>query len=223
MPQGGELGEQPLAELHATVVERDGDLHAAKATPSRSHRIAFPNLSDGKAFAMTTNDAERWRELGQQLRVDSVRASAAAKLRPPNVFHVRGRSHGRPRGQIPSLRLRRTRRSTKRSPDLLQGPRVAARLLPLQGVRGDHRRGAPHLPQARQPARGTPDPAHPVGRRRDRIARPGPADRRRGRARRRSASTGFRTACGCSAATARWPRAPCGRRSSTPRSTSSTT
>jgi transketolase len=32
---------------------------------------------------MTTNDAERWRELGQQLRVDSVRSSAAAKSGHP--------------------------------------------------------------------------------------------------------------------------------------------
>src|SRR5262245_424239 len=48
-----------------------------------SHRIAFPNLSDGKASRMTSNDAERWRELGQQLRVDSVRAAAAANSGHP--------------------------------------------------------------------------------------------------------------------------------------------
>src|SRR5262245_35855901 len=33
----GQLGEQPLTELHAPVVERDGDLHGAKVTPPRSH------------------------------------------------------------------------------------------------------------------------------------------------------------------------------------------
>ena len=42
-------------------------------------------------------------------------------------------------------------------------------------------------------------------------------------ARRRSSSNSCRPASGCSAATARWPRARCGRRSSTPPTTSSTT
>ena len=38
-----------------------------------------------------------------------------------------------------------------------------------------------------------------------------------------SCSTGCRTGSGCCAATRRWPRARCGRRSSTPASTASTT
>ena len=45
--------------------------------------------------------------------------------------------------------------------------------------------------------RGPPDAGDPVGRRRDRLARPGPADRGRHRARRASGSTGCPTASGC--------------------------
>ena len=87
----------------------------------------------------------------------------------------------------------------------------------LQGRRRDHGRGAAHVPQVREPARGTPDSAmlpwvdvatgslgqglpYGVGdRARGQAARPAPVPR-----------------SGCSAATARWPRARCGRRSSTP-------
>ena len=70
----------------------------------------------------------------------------------------------------------------ERPPDLLQGPRVAALLRGAQGG-GDHRRRrAAHVPQARQPARGPSDAAHPADRRRHRLARPGPADRGRRRA-----------------------------------------
>ena len=79
------------------------------------------------------------------------------------------------------------------------------------------------LPQARQPAAGPPDAGAALGRRRHRLARPGPADRRRHGAGRQARWTGCPTASGCCAATARWPRARSGRRSTRRPTTSSTT
>ena len=105
-----ELGEQPLAELRPSVVERHGHLHGAKVTPPRSHRIAFPDHLDGKALLMTTTDAERWRELGQQLRVDSVRASAAASSGHPTSSMSAADLMAVLADRLPALRLRRARR-----------------------------------------------------------------------------------------------------------------
>ena len=73
----------------------------------------------------------------------------------------------------------------QRPPRLLQGPRLAAALRALQGGGRDRRRGAAHLPRVRLPPAGPPDAGDPLGRRRHRLARPGPADLRRHRARRR--------------------------------------
>src|SRR5690242_19253856 len=59
-----ELGEDALAELHAAVVEGNRDFHQDR-------------------YVTRMNDAERWRELGQQLRVDSIRAAAVTKSGHP--------------------------------------------------------------------------------------------------------------------------------------------
>ena len=53
------LFEDAVAQLHASVVECDRNLHPG---------VTLPRMSD----------LERWRELGQQLRVDAVRASDKA-------------------------------------------------------------------------------------------------------------------------------------------------
>ena len=75
--------------------------------------------------------------------------------------------------------------------------------------------GADDLPQAREPARGPPDARPALGRRRDRLARPGPADRGRRRARGQARARTPRTTSGRSPATASWPRARSGRGSTT--------
>ena len=109
------------------------------------------------------------------------------RLGPPDVLDVGRRPDGRAARRPPAARLPAPGRSAQRPPDLLQGPRLAAVLLGAQGGRGDRRRRAADVPQARHPARGPPDAAHPADRRGDRLARPGPADRRRRRAGRQAA------------------------------------
>ena len=141
-------------------------------------------------------EQERWRELGQQLRVDSVRAAAAAGSGHP--------TSSMSAADLMAVLLDKYLRYDFDDPenpandhlDLLQGPRLAAALLAVQGGRRDHRRGAPHLPQARQPPRGPPDAGAAVGRRRHRLARPGAADRRRASRSPASGSTGCPTASG---------------------------
>jgi transketolase len=59
-----QLGEKALAQLDAAVVEGDRDLHQDR-------------------YVTRMNEAERWRELGQQLRVDSIRCSAVTKSGHP--------------------------------------------------------------------------------------------------------------------------------------------
>jgi len=60
----GKVGEDALAQLHAPVIEGDRDLHLDR-------------------YVTRMNDAERWRELGQQLRVDSIRSSNVTKSGHP--------------------------------------------------------------------------------------------------------------------------------------------
>src|SRR5205085_225256 len=62
--ESGEVGEDALAQLDAAVVEGNRDLHQDR-------------------YVTRMNDAERWRELGQQLRVDSIRSSAVTKSGHP--------------------------------------------------------------------------------------------------------------------------------------------
>ncbi|CAA9465554.1 MAG: Transketolase, partial [uncultured Rubrobacteraceae bacterium] len=106
------------------------------------------------------------------------------QLGPPDLFDVGGRPHERAHEQVPALRLRRAREPGQRPPDLLQRPRLPPPVLDVQGRGRHHRRGADDLPRVRQPPAGPPDPGHPLGRRRHGLFRPGPAHRRRRRARR---------------------------------------
>ena len=99
------------------------------------------------------------------------------ELRPSHLGDVRSRPARGARGRLPPLRLLAAEEPGQRPPGLLEGPRVGApvRDVPRRGRR--HGRRDPHLPQVRQHARGTSDAAHSLGRRRDRLARPGPPDR----------------------------------------------
>ena len=169
------------------------------------------------------HDADFRRELGQQLRVDSVRSSAAAGSGHPtssmSAADLMAVLHRRP----PPARLRQPGQPGQRPPDLLQGPRLAAVLRGAEGGRRDRRRGAADVPQARlaarraTPRRGSRRPTSPPARWaracRSASASRWPAAR----------STSCRSASGCCAATPRWPRARCGRPSSTPAGKGSTT
>ncbi len=169
------------------------------------------------------HDSDWRRELGQQLRVDGIRATAAAGSGHPtssmsasDLMAVLLDGHLR-------LDYSEPGQPGERPPDLLQGSRVAAVLRDPEGRRRDRRRGAADLPQARLAAGGAPDARG--------SRRPTSPPARSARACRSASAwrwpaarwTSCPTACGCSAATARWPRARCGRPSSTPAGSSSTT
>ena len=163
------------------------------------------------------------RELGQQLRVDFVRISAAAGSgHPTSSMSAADLMAVLLDGGYLRMDTERPRQPGERPPDLLQGPRLAAVLRRAQGG-GDHRRRrAPHVPQARLAARGPPDAAHPP------TTSPPARSARASRSRVGVALAGKRLdrlpyRVWCCAATPRWPRARSGRRSSTRRSTSSTT
>ena len=64
MAQRSQLGEDSLAQLDAAVIEGNRDLHQDR-------------------YVTRMTDAERWRELGQQLRVDSIRSTAVTKSGHP--------------------------------------------------------------------------------------------------------------------------------------------
>ena len=143
------------------------------------------------------HDADFRRELGPAAARRLGPRVGRRRLGPSHVLDVRRRPDGRPDRRPSAAGLRAPAQPGQRPPDLLQGPRLAAVLLGPQGGRGDRRRGAADVPQARLAARGPPDAAHPADRRGHRLARPGPADRRRRRDRRRARWTGCPTACGC--------------------------
>ena len=101
-------------------------------------------------------------------------------VRPPDFLPVRRRPHGGAPRQIPALRLGQPPPPQQRPPDLQQGPRLPAALRDVQGGRRHHRRRAAEPAQVRQPLAGPSQPARPaLRRRRDRLARPGAAHRRR--------------------------------------------
>src|SRR6266536_3742006 len=102
------------------------------------------------------------------------------QLGSPDLVDVRRRPDGGAPLEVPALRLRRAQVPRKRPPDLLEGPRLAASLLALQGGRSDLRGGVAHLPQVRKPPRRTPCPRAALGGRGHRLARPGPSDLGRG-------------------------------------------
>ncbi len=126
-----------------------------------------------------TQHHDDWRELGQQLRVDSIRSSSAANSGHPTSSMSAADLMAVLIVEVPALRLRHAGRPAQRPPDLQQGARVAAALRDLQGRGRDQRRGDADLPAARLADRGSSDPGPAVGRRRDRVPRPGTADRRR--------------------------------------------
>ena len=160
-----------MAQLSSTASTRSRSLTPrwSKATATRIHWLRYLGMADFNLY----------RELGQQLRVDAVRASAKAGSGHPtssmsaaDLAAVLLAGHFRYDFDNP-------RDPRERPADLLQGPCVAARLrhLPCGGraVGG----GVPHVPPVRVAARGTPDAGAALGRGRDRLARPGSADRRR--------------------------------------------
>ena len=135
-----------------------------------------------------TSQQDEWRELGQQLRVDSIRSSSAAA------------GSGHPTSSMSAADLMAVLMSKylrydfgtpddPRNDHLIFSKGHASPLLyaMYKAAGADRRRRAADLPRARQPARGPPHAGPAVGRRGDRLARPGPADRRRHRAGRQAA------------------------------------
>ena len=144
----------------------------------RGHRVqARP--ARGRVMAGKGSDFRR--ELGQQLRVDSIRCSAAAGSGHPtssmsaaDLMAVLLDGH---------LRLDYQNPGNPANDHLVFSKGHASPLyysiLKAAGV--DRRRGVPHVPQARLAAGGPPHAADPADRRGDGLARPGAADRRRHR------------------------------------------
>ncbi len=156
-------------------------------------RSSGPRRSAGKAAISRSpwRRARHRRVHGKARRLRIARAPAARRLdplldgrglRPSDVVAVGGRPDGRSPRRPPPLRLGRAEEPCQRPPDLQQGARLAAQLRALPRRRRDHRPGAHDVPQAREPARGSSDAGRPLGRRRDRLARPGSPDRGRDRA-----------------------------------------
>ena len=129
-------------------------------------------------------EVDNWRELGQQLRVDSIRAANVTKS-------------GHPTSSMSAADLMAVLMSKYLHYDYDQpenpnndhlifskGHASPLALLDVQGCRRDHGRRAPHIPRLRQPHGRPSDPRDSVGRRRNRLARPGTADLGRRRARR---------------------------------------
>jgi transketolase len=103
------------------------------------------------------NDPFLWHELAQQLRVDAVRATAAAGSGHP--------SSGMSAADLIAVLLARHLRYDFDHPEdpandhliFSKGARLAVALRALPGRGRDHRRGAHELPPARQPTRGPPN------------------------------------------------------------------
>ena len=126
------------------------------------------------------HDADFRRELGQQLRVDSVRASARRRLGPPDLLDV-GR---RPDGRAASTAICGSTTQHPENPandHLIFSKGHASPLYysMLKAVGAIDDEELLTFRKLGSPARGPPDAAHPADRRRHRLARPGPADRRR--------------------------------------------
>ena len=168
MPELGEYLEDTLAQLDPAVVEGDRD----------SHRL------------VTVHGYGRLRSLSR------ARAAAAGgrgprerkgRLGPSDFVDVRRRPRGSPPRRALPLRLRRPEEPPERPARLLEGPRLPARLRPLPRRGCAVRGGVRNVPAVRLAARGSSDARTAVGRRRDRLARPGTPDRRRDGARRQAA------------------------------------
>ena len=89
---------------------------------------------------LTLDKVRPVKELAQQLRVDSVRAAAAAGSGHPTSSMSAADLMAVLFTQVPALRLLRPGEHGQRPPRLLQGPRLAAALRALQGGGSDRRR-----------------------------------------------------------------------------------
>src|SRR5215208_2860865 len=78
--QGADLLQHGLAQFHAPVIERSSNAHQSYVTPLPIRRLRPMSVQPQVG---TLNDAELWRELGQQLRVDSIRCAAVPKSGHP--------------------------------------------------------------------------------------------------------------------------------------------
>ena len=193
--------------------------------PGRPRQVSGPGVfgAGDHGYDRHMNDAAFWRELGQQLRVDSIRASDAAGSGHPtssmsaaDLIAVLLANHLHyDFGQPEDPRNDHLIFSKGHASPLYYGFFKAAGAITDEELLT--------LPQAREPLRGPPHPGVALGGRGDRVARPGPADRRRRSRSPASASKNCLIASGCFAVTARWRRGRSGRRSSRRLTTGSTT
>ena len=146
----------------------------------RRQRQAVTERQQWEETAMTVPGLDDIRELAAQLRVDSIRCGSRGRVRPSDVEHVGRRPDGGAADPASALRLAAARRPGQRPPDLLQGARVAAAVLDVQGGRRLRRGADDRVPAVRLAAGGSPHPGAAVGRRGHRLARPGAAGRGRG-------------------------------------------
>ena len=72
----GEILEHALPQLHSSMVEPDGDPHTSNLPRRKMRR---ERTSEGGGMT----EVDNWRELGQQLRVDSIRAANVTKSGHP--------------------------------------------------------------------------------------------------------------------------------------------
>ena len=164
--------------------------------------------------------AEQWQELAQQLRVDSIRCSGSAGSGHPtssmsaaDLMAVLMSKYLRYDFDAPENPANdRLIFSKGHASPLLYSIYKAAGAISKEDLMGYRR--------LRQPLRGTPNPPDTLGRRGHRLAGPGTPPRTRLRAGEQiPGQTGLPHLRAC-AATPRWPKAPCGRPSSTLRTTS---
>ena len=100
------------------------------------HAPACLRVRLGRMAAMS--EQERWRGAGTAAARGLRARGRRGGVGPSDVVDVGRRPDGGAPRQVPPLRLRRPREPGERPPDLLQGPRLAARLLALQGGGRDH-------------------------------------------------------------------------------------
>ena len=124
-------------------------------------------------------DAKQLHDLGQQLRVDAVRAAAAAGSGHPTSSMSAADLMAVLLGRHLRYDFADPRAPRQRPADLLQGPRVAAAVRDVPGGGRDRRRRTAQLPDPGQPAGRASHPPAALGGRGHRLARPGPARRRR--------------------------------------------
>ena len=139
-------------------------------------RNSSPNGPDPEEGQMTNDEMH---QLAQRLRIDSIRAAAAASSGHP--------TSSMSAADLMAVLMARYLHYDFDDPEnpnndhLIFSKGHASPLVyaMFRRRRRDHRRGAAHLPPVRLQAGGPPDAGPALGRRRHRVARPGPADLRR--------------------------------------------